>query len=364
MIMKKILYCLTVVSLFLISCKRDSDITAVVHEIDYKNKTQDVISGRFIDEIVGASNIVVFDTLIMVHTLNPDGQLLVYSSNTLELLGSFCKKGRAKNEFIRASVATEQAYYRNGHVILVVFDVPDTFKEVDITESIKKGVTVVVSTEQCSSMANSEMMVLGNNYASRYEFVRNIYDGDEYSEDITKVPTRYSVYKNGKKKDLKFFRKIMNSDVQNKTLPYIGSLYKHPERNLVVQSFQRMDYLLFMDFDRNDFFAIHQTGSLSFKDNFKYKEDSNTALFFTDGASSSDYLMILYRQGDYTLKETAGNWLPELLVFDWDGNYITGFKLDRKVRSIEYDEKHKVLYALGGPTWESLYAYDLDQYIQ
>ena len=71
--------------------------------------------------------------------------------------------------------------------------------------------------------------------------------------------------------------------------------------------------------------------------------------------------MFLYRQGEYTQKTTAGDWYPELLVFDWNGNYITGFKMDRKISSIEYDEIHKVLYGINGD--EELYAYDMGNFL-
>lgn len=353
--MKRVFYCLVLFALLITSCNRNSDIMTDVHEMDYRNQTQDVISSRTaIHDILGANNLIVFDTLVMITASDPDGQLQVYSSNTLDCLGKFCKRGRANNEFNRATASTEQAFYRDGHVILVVVDVPNILKEVDVTASIQKGSTVVVSTQECFPLTDGEFMILGNDYSNRYEYARNVYNNVD--EQITKVPSRYTLYKDGKKKELKFFRSLMESEVENKTLPYIGSLYKHPQRNMVVQSFQRLDYLLFMDFDNNDYYAIHQEGSLSFNDTFK-KRDQRSALHFTDGASSSDCIMLLYWQGDYTLKDTDGN-LPELMVFDWDGNYVSGFKMDRRARAIEYDEKHKVLYGLC--EGEDLYAYDME----
>ena len=179
--------------------------------------------------------------------------------------------------------------------------------------------------------------------------------------EVTGVPARYTVYKDGKKRELKFFGTLMDSESTNKRLPYLGSLYKHPQRNIVVQSFQNMDYLLFMDFDANKYFAIHQQGSLTFNDTY-VDSKSKMPLHFTDGASSSKYIMLLYRQGEYTQKTTEGDWYPELLVFDWDGNYITGFKIDRKIYSIEYDEIHKILYGLNHAD-EELYAYDMGKII-
>ena len=350
---------LVILSLFLtISCNEDSNIQVDVHEVDFLNKTGDVMEGKLVkSEILGATNIIIYDTLLMVTTSNPEGQLQVFSSNTLEHLGSFCKKGRARNEMLKAMSVTEQAYYRSGHLILALLDPPRTFKEVDITASLQSGNTEIISSQECPSMGCGEVMLLNNDYNYRYEFERNTFG----VEDITGIPTGYTVYKDEKKRELKFFKKLMDIEPEvNKQIPYMGSLQKHPQRNLVVQSFQGMDYLLFMDFDADEYFAVHQQGSLTFNDTY-VNSKSQMPPHFTDGAKSSKYLMFLYRQGEYTQKTTAGDWYPELLVFDWSGNYITGFKMDRVINMIEYDEIHKVLYGLNGD--DELYAYDMEKVI-
>ena len=337
------------------SCNNDnSKILIDDREVDFLNKTGDVIEGKLVrSDILGATNIVIFDTLLMVVTNNPEGQLQVFSLNTLEHLGSFCKKGRARNEMLKLSSVTEQAYYRNGHLILALLDAPRTFKELDVTASLQSGNAEILSSQECLSGADGEFMILGNDYNYRYEYERDIFN----LEEVTGVPARYTVYKDGEKRELKFFNTLMDTESPNKKLPYLGSLYKNPQRNIVVQSFTNMDYLLFMDFDAEKYFTIHQKGSLTFNDTYVHSK-SQMPVHFTDGASSSKYLMFLYRQGDYTQKTTAGDWYPELLVFDWDGNYITGFKMDRKINSIEYDEIHKILYGLN-PANEELYAYDM-----
>ena len=343
------------ISLFAMSCNNKSKILIEDREVDFLNKTGDVIEGKLVkSDILGFDNIIIFDTLFMVTTWNPEGQLQVFSLNSLEHLGSFCKQGRARNEMLDASAVTEQAYYKNGHLILVMFDSPNTLKEVDITASLQSGNTEIISSQECLSTHDGELILLGNEYEYRYEYVRNIFGINE----VTGVPSRYTVYKDGEKRELNFFGTLMDSESSAKELPYMGSLNKNPQRNIVVQSFQRMDYLLFMDFDADKYFAVHQKGSITFNDTFVYN-NSPRPLHFTDGASSSEYLMILYRQGEYTQKTTDG--YPELLVFDWDGNYITGFKIDRTTYMIEYDEINKVLYGINDD--ENLYAYDMKNLI-
>ena len=145
---------------------------------------------------------------------------------------------------------------------------------------------------------------------------------------------------------------------QNKKLPYSGNIKKHPSRNLVVQSFDRMDYLLYMDLDADNYFMVHQKGALTFDDTYVGNPDMYQIVRFTEAAASSEYLMYLYRHGDYTLSTSHDEFYPELLVFDWDGNYITGFKTNLSIHAIEYDEIHKVLYGLDRGN-EILYAYDM-----
>ena len=341
------------------SCNNKSKILIEDREVDFLNKTGDVIEGKLVkSDILGFDNIIIFDTLFMVTTWNPEGQLQVFSLNSLEHLGSFCKQGRARNEMLQAVAVSEQAYYKNGHVFLVLFEPPLTLKEVDITASLQSGNTKIISSQECPTMKNGEIVFLGNDYDynHRYEYERDIFGLNE----VTDVPARYTVYKNGEKRQLKIFNDLMDTESPNKKLPYLGSLYKHPHRNLVVQSFQNMNYLLFMDFDADKYFAIHQKGSVTFNDTYVHSK-SQMPVHFTDGASSSKYLMFLYRQGEYTHKTTAGDWYPELLVFDWDGNYINGFKMDRIIYTIEYDEIHKTLYARNDK--EELYAYDMKNLI-
>lgn len=357
--MRRSLVLFAITLLWFASCKKPGVLCVPTHEVDYLNNTADIREGRLVMEIMGANNIIVFDTLIMVETNNPDGQLEIYSSNTLQHLGSFCQRGRARNEFINTWCSTEQCYYRNGHIILVMFDVNSedlqniiyTLKEVDITESLLRGSTVVLNTDDY--MYDGETLVLGNDFGSRFQFELPL----RY-EQTDRILPRYTVINNGDSVDLKIFNKPMETMTQNKKLPYSGNIKKHPSRNLVVQSFDRMDYLLYMDIDADNYFMVHQKGALTFDDTYVGNRDMYQIVRFTEAAASSEYLMYLYRHGDYTLSTSHEEFYPEVLVFDWDGNYISGFKTNHSITDIEYDQIHKVLYALDR-TNETLYAYDM-----
>ena len=350
-----------IVLLIAISCNESGVLSVKTHEVDYLNRTADIQEGKPAMEIMGVDNIIVFDTLFMAVTNNPDGQLQIYSTNTMKHLGSFCKRGRARNEFLDVSAQTEQLYYRNGHLMLAMFDMYSqsydinmAFKEVDITESLRQGSTVVSDTHEC--LADGELLILNEGYSSRFEFEMYL-----HNEETDRILPRYTVFDNGDSVNLKIFNGPMKTETKNKKLPYVGNLKKHPERNLVVQSFQRLDYLLYMDIDAGKYFMVHQKGAPTFDDTY-VSRDMYHSVHFSEGAASSKYLMFLYRHGDYTLSTTQEQFYPELLVFDWDGNYITGFKTNRSFTDIEFDEIHNVLYALDRYN-EQLFAFDMSPFL-
>lgn len=353
--MKKCFY-LIVVTLLSVSCRNQgSKLLLDVIEVDYLNRSESVIHGSLVpQEFIGANTFTLFDTLLMVMSNNPAGLLSVYSTNTLSHLGTFCQKGRARNEFQSdVSFCCRQAYIKDGHVILPLAEYPNTLKLVDVTASIENGGTMVTDVMECLSMDDGIFVILDDDYANRYEFWEYV----PMSEQDDKVPTKYYLYRDNNKKELIFFNELMKSESKNTILPYLGNLYKHPYKNKVVQSFERLDYLLYMDFDKENYFAVHQKGSLSFDDTFPRNNDPRTALYFSAGTTSDQFVMFLYRHGDYTQKETVANPMPELLVFDWDGNFICSYKLDQPVRTIVYDEIHKMLYGVDAS--EHIYAYDV-----
>lgn len=343
----------------IISCNKNPNILVDVHEMDFKNKTSDIIHGHVaIQDIPGANNILQFDTLLLVFTSNPSGQLRIYNSFTMDYLGSFCQEGRAKNEFTKALPTTNQIFFNDkGHIILPLVNSPDELKEVDITESLVQGHTVVLSTRECLRFNKGVVIYLNNNFDYKFEFIRNKY---EANEEKTGVPSVYTLIEpSGKKKKLKIFSAPMDvSSEKSEAMPYSGTLYKHPSRNIVVQNFSYMEYLLFFDFDSENRFAIHQKDALSFNDTFDRRSRNESYVSFSDASTTNNYLLFLYWRGDYFLNVPNRKGNNEVLIFDWDGNYISGFKLDRQLSRIEYDEINHTLFGLDSN--ETIYAYDLE----
>ena len=155
-----------------------------------------------------------------------------------------------------------------------------------------------------------------------------------------------------------------------------GQLYKHPSRNLIIEPLMYMDYILFFDLDNDTTFAIHQKGSLSFDDKLSpvvYTTITNLAgneetmdprpIHFANFAATESFFMVYYGAGDYTVNQPDPmNAAPELLFFDWDGNFLKSVMMDVCVSDIVYDEKSHTLYGLDHSN-ECILGFDLSEVV-
>lgn len=356
-----LLFAIASFSFLLVCCKKDPVIQVDdVREIDFLNKTGDVIEGQFVGEILGARTITAYDSLLFVVTNNPDGMLQIFSFNDLHnKLGSFCKRGRARNEMSQITSLC-QSYKKDGHIYLFMIDGGVRICEMDVTASLEQGVTLITRTKMRPMYKLGADLFINNDIDYVLDFIEDFRVGDEKKQK--KAPSKYTLYKDDKQNNLAFFKSAMEVDEHSLAIfPYRGTIVKHPSKNLVVNKFFYMDYLLFMDFDNNHFFAVHQKGSITHNDIY-YREDP-WIQHFSACTESENYFFVFYRNGKYSQIQQEGDvYYPELLVFDWEGNYLKGFKMDRQSDSMVYDDKHKKLYTLRSRT-EQLYCYDLSSYL-
>ena len=352
--------CVVAVTFLLMCCKDMSNSPIIqvkdVREVDYLNKTGEVIEGTFVREIMGGQQIMIYDTLLFVSTSNPEGLLEIYSiNNTLNKLGSFCKRGRAQNEMTLAELV--QPFTKDGHQFLLIVDGFMKMCEMDVTSSLEQGSAVITRTKMRPFYQSGKVAFINNDIDNTLDYIPR-YDNPEI-EDDTKYPrVKYTLVKGDKHTELKFFNAPTQvADEGFVDDPYYGGVKKHPSKNIVVNYFSYMDYLLFMDFDKNHNFVVHQQGSTTHED--LYINQEPWIRTFTSCLPTEEYVFIFYRDGEYAnILQEDNTWHPELLVFDWEGNYIKGFKMDRNSSTLAYDEKNKTLYTFTTQK-EQLYAYDL-----
>jgi hypothetical protein len=306
---------------------------------------------------LGANDLYVFDSLLLITGNNPAAQLKVYSTNSFSLLGSFCSAGRAKNEF-NNPVNNGQQFYRNSknEIIFPFIDNRFNVKEVNISQSLVKNSTVVDESVQCLDLLRGNFQILDNDINRTFE---NVY-GARDKNDLYTASKYYIKSKDGEiEKELNVFPEVLKFTGITTYIPYyIGAIYKHPEKNIIVQPLQYMNYLLYFDLDNEKYFAVHKKGSLSFDDDIS--SFANVKMCFGSASVTSEYIFVIYDLND----DRKDPEMTDLLVFDWNGNKLAELKLNAYVYRIAFDEIHSKLYGLGyseGNTDEGLFSFDFNE---
>ena len=343
------------------SCNTKSPLVLETHEVDFLNKTGDIINAKELNlDVPGVRDVVVCDTLLCFLTKDPSGMLKIYKKNTLEYMASFCQLGRAKNEFTgQVNLTNGQYYQRNGDLIIPLMDNNSLLqKEVNVSASLRTGHTVVEGIEPRT--ANEYSFVLLDNGLEKTFSFRNPYLNAETG--IMELPLYAIREHNEIVREYKVFKKhVATENIENLELWYSGNLLKHPSRSLVIFPMCNLDDILFFDLKTNHHYSLHQTGSTSASDICVFNDQrKNRSCFGRPVADkASDYFYVTYFGGKYTEEAVNENTMrAELLVFDWDGNYKGGVKLDTNYHRHSLDSDTKILYAVNIGS-EKIYTFDL-----
>ena len=385
--MRKIVF-LLVTLLVLLSCNNGkSRFLFSVHKTDYVNKSKITVKATRadVDLPLGVSDLALCDSFFIVMFYNGGPLMNVYSLEW-DLLGSFCYKGRAKNEFLDVPrmFSRQTLKGENGNILIPLKEGDYHMKVLDLQQSLQSQKTTIVMEKlfMPHTMAKSggvekkyymfprpfDFVFLNNdiNQIFRANSMLIDHDGSVYGKD-------YEVMYDSIQ--LKYF-KMLSHDYPDDFEYVFGELHKHPSRNLIIEPLMYMDYILFFDLDNDTTFAIHQKGSLSFDDKLSpvvYTTITNLAgdeetmdprpIHFANFAATESFFMVYYGAGDYTVNQPDPmNAAPELLFFDWDGNFLKSVMMDVCVSDIVYDEKSHTLYGLDHSN-ECILGFDLSEVV-
>lgn len=151
-------------------------------------------------------------------------------------------------------------------------------------------------------------------------------------------------------------------------------IYKHPCKNLIIETFQLADYIMFYDLDKDCSFAVHQNSSPTLKDRpnevpryyengeFKYMDIERRC--FNEALPFEDYFLVFHYGGDYSMSNPNKDWpKPEVMLFDWEGNFKNSIKLDTYIEHPTFNEKTKTLYGVPQKEEEEILSFDLSPLI-
>ena len=137
-----------------------------------------------------------------------------------------------------------------------------------------------------------------------------------------------------------------------------------PCGNYFVAAGYMSDMLSFYKIENNqvhlskEYFSVGaQIDVYKHKGGYTSRRNEKTLQTYVDLCSTKDYVYALY-QG-CRVKETPKKELSYLQILDWNGNFIAGFRFDKRLFSIAVNEDTKTLYGLAGGETSHVYVYKL-----
>ena len=366
----------------LLSCSKKPEIQ--VREVDYLNKSQELLKSVPVDMDMPmlTYGVIHCDSLNILMTQDPRGYMFVYSDDW-KLLGTFCHQGRAQYEFLdRPRLIKNQVLLgKDNHLLLPLQDAT-CIKVVDITASLLSHKVVISEIRDYVPYTDIDIMI-GDNIAklrsrNKYMFLDNdIYKtleltegfSFEFGESTAEYKIRHDTAYVEVPQILKDMEKLAGPQPEDK---FQREFFKHPSRNLIIEPFMAMDYIMFYDLDNNSSFAIHQTGSLTWNQDPpqvpRFNDQGEVIYYieergcFGDAVATDSYFLVFYFGGDYSMADENQDWpRPELMLFDWDGNFKKSVMLETYIDCAAFDQKNKILYGvpIDEPENEVLLSYDL-----
>lgn len=347
--------------LILCSCNNSVKINVSTIDVDYMNKSQTTIDGIAVDlESAGLYSIYLKDSLFVVQVALNDHYLDLYRYPSFEHITNICTKGRARNEFTNdPQNPADQLYYSGDDIIIPLVDSESHIREINLSKSIEDGVAKLESYNDCMDFNFGRCVVL--NEGPAYLFYNQFCEYNEFNLKKSKAP-QYEYLVDGKvEKKIKVFPSLCRVDEPAAIDgAYSGSLRKHPHKNVIIQPMQYMDYIFFFDLENDKNFAIHQTGSSTYNDNVIALSDE---LHFTDAKTTDDCFMVLYWNGKQNVGlQSKSQRRPELMVFNWSGDFLGSAILGERVVDIEYDDVNKVLIGKHADN-DKVYCFDLKSFM-
>lgn len=352
------LYYFIICNLIFTGCKHDTYLLSETKEVDYSVNTDRVIEGESVDiDQIGLQRIFITDNYLVLFANDPKGMVKVYDMESLTPLGSFCPEGRSSTELLNPDWTSVQIKKEKGTICLYVNNFNGETKVVDISKSVAEKKTVIDNKYNTIDAYKGRSLYLTDNHWLEFENVS--YDDPR---DHLYYPPHFYVRRNEKREEIPLFGDIIKPEIPSLTTNlYSGAMSLKPDNTKCVFAMTLLNYLHIIDIQNKTVSSIHQVDGGSFNGPTTVNYYMNTPLAFFDAVSTDTHILTLsYDQSNNSI-EQDGIQVPSLKIFDWEGNYITGAKLDTFIRWFAYDETSNCIY---GMMDEKIIKYDISGLIE
>jgi len=313
---------------------------------------------EFIDDIQ-AGLMTVYDSIMLFWC--PDYKnysVLMCNINTGENIGFLCRKGNGPDEFGDRAYST-QIVVDNDTKLWVDDRHKNKMKLLNLSESIKEGVTIIDSTVDKES-AKDFFSISSNFMLDNYMMlVKNqselLYQGN--LDKLDYLPGAYHIYKGQEKlKEFKLYNKqLINLDYKRQSYSILLSCDRiKPDKSKIAMSMGKLSQINILDINTGILSGFRKSKSIDYKDLTTLTHEEQRIYYTTGIEVDNHYIFVMYAN---KLVEEEYHHTKEIHVFDWEGKAVKRLIFEQEFDFMTLDAKNKKLYLKNER--EEVYCYDI-----
>lgn len=301
--------------------------------------------------VIGIKNFVIYDTLLIASVASSAGYWSIISLPALDHLGSFIRNGNGPNEFPwLPSVISHANFYKEDERLMAGLIDPSRGRlyKVDIDSSIQtKRLHISVLKDSLPQYLFSFIMVDSVTFFCR-----------EIASNNTQL-NRY-LLKNENREVPKTFEKLNNARIREREdCNILSAIIKYnAERNLFVEMPIGLNHINI--YSPDDTFGKTICVGATIDDIEKIQDRKRFKRLYTYAHLRlyDQFFGVLHINEEEMIFQTNRKRLPNIQLFDWEGNPIVKIQVDRFITAFDIDFINGNLYTLDHQT-DEIYKYDI-----
>ncbi len=272
------------------------------------------------------------DTIIVLQkwVIDDDGyHFSAYSSNSLQYLGSFARKGRGPEEIldpyviITNSVESNLNFQTNGFL-------EETYA-IDVAETLQSGHIVYAHHDTLPSSTIMQWTPL----PECRHFVLSEESGRLVKKTIGSQGEVLNTF-------------LYDSEIADRRyMTYLSSIFvRNEESGKVAEIMLCLPQINLFDTSSGEAQSIAvNTDFRKWSSNSKRMLDMNSIQYFEEAAASSGFIIVTYKGVPFE-KLISGCQGTSIQIFDWNGNFKYDIRVSEDISKIAFDSKNKYLYCV------------------
>ncbi|MGM0944892.1 MAG: hypothetical protein ACQEW9_06880 [Bacteroidota bacterium] len=316
-----------------------------IHVVNRFPKIHAVEKGQDVKiEIIGLWNFEIIDSLIVTATMNSRGLWQVYNLPDFDHLGSFLSLGEGPKQFFKSPSVGDKVLFRsegNDITALIYEFTKGELIKFNLNQSIKLGQDSLEQVEDDLPPFLFDFLILGQDHY----YLRQ-------PENQETKQNRYLLFQ-GQLSSNSLLDQLNRAEVSNGMLnmSLMASMTRiSPDRDKILEMYFRLNYfnLYSLDGSLKKTIAIEPTlDDLNLLEKVPQPERNYR---FSDVRVYDDFFALLHLNELEQNFATERKSLPEILIFDWDGNPISKLVFKDFFTSFDFDLANKKVYTFDSQT--------------